>query len=107
MHAVQDYAVRPWQSSRRNHQGLVLRVRWGGGGIEQFLISNSDRAPPPSLPAGPSNHAWQGLLVRLFPPVPRGRGSAVGGLLRVAQRVGLDQLLYVRLAALSDVWGNK
>ncbi|KAL4449010.1 hypothetical protein ABPG77_007727 [Micractinium sp. CCAP 211/92] len=43
---------------------------------------------------GPSNHAWQGLLVRLFPPVPRGRGSAVGGLLRIAQRVGLDQLLY-------------
>lgn len=43
---------------------------------------------------GPSNHAWQGLLVRLFPPMPRGRGSTLGGLLRLAQRVGLDQLLY-------------
>lgn len=56
----------------------------------------------PPLPAGPSNHAWQGLLVRLFPPMPRGRGSTLGGLLRLAQRVGLDQLLYVRLAALFE-----
>ena len=65
------------------------------------------RARPPTrlpLPAGPSNHFWQGLLVSLFPPAAAAAAAAapgawrfLGGALRLLQRVGLDQLLYAPL----------
>ncbi|PSC69130.1 Peroxisomal membrane PMP22 isoform A [Micractinium conductrix] len=41
---------------------------------------------------GPSNHAWQAVLTRLFPP-PATR-SALHATWRLLQRVGLDQLVY-------------
>lgn len=48
-------------------------------------------ANPPTT-AGPSNHAWQAVLTRLFPP-PATR-SALHATWRLLQRVGLDQLVY-------------
>ena len=49
---------------------------------------------------GPTNHAWQSLLVSLFPPPsPRldGGTSWVLALVRLTQRVAADQLLYAPL----------
>lgn len=45
---------------------------------------------------GPANHFWTALLVALFPPPPPGAGVPAA-LLKLAQRVGADQLLYAPL----------
>lgn len=52
--------------------------------------------PPTSLHAAPTNHCWQALLASLFPP-PAGSAVAPAALLRLAQRVAADQLLYAPL----------
>lgn len=58
--------------------------------------------------SGPTNHAWQSLLVSLFPPPSPGLDGATSpvlSLVRLAQRVAADQLLYAPLNnALMILW---